>query len=321
MAASNIVAATPTCRNCGVTLPRAALFCPRCNRPVFLLSGRRARRTRDASVLGMAGSVLMVLQGAFMLVGGIIALVALRMAAHGDLSGALRTASGAVIPVGMTLLFDLVGVSILAGAFWIHTQMARAGATVAAQDPARRSLALQGLLATVFLASWVLMSLAWRGTLAALVSFYPTPFGVDLGAVVTEDLRRAASVMLGLWVVAASLLFLGALFGSRFLHRARGLPLAFGRLLWPAEALLHVSAAVVIASVAPGILARPRIEFTTLQLVETLGLVELVLVPVLGMLAYAYLFTDFLHLFREGRVPGAVPAPLPAPVRPPGGEA
>ncbi|MEK6851895.1 MAG: hypothetical protein AABY30_05090, partial [Candidatus Thermoplasmatota archaeon] len=218
-----------------------------------------------------------------------------------------------------TLLFDLVGVAALSAAFWIHMRMARAGAPAAARDPGRRSLAFQGTLATVFLLAWVLVTLVWRVALAALVSFYPTPFGVDLGEVAAADLRRAASVMLGLWVAAACLLFLGATFGSRFLQRARGAPITFGRLLWPAETLLHVSAAVVILSVAPGILARPRIEFTTLQLVEMLGLIELVLVPVLGMLAYAYLFLEFHRLFRRRAPIGT--APLPAPAAPPGGEA
>ena len=270
-------------------------------------------------MIGMAGSLLMVLQGLFFLAGGVIALFALRMAADGDLTGAQQTATGAAVPIGITLLFDLVGVAALAAAFWIHTQTARAGATVAAKDPERRSLARQGLLATLFLLLWLGLTLTWRVALAGLISFYPSLFGVDLAGVTAEEVRRAASLMLGLWAVAAATLFLGAVFGSRFLQRARGVPLTFWRLVWPAEAALHVSAALVILAVAPGILARPRVEFTTLQLVETLGLLELVVVPVLGMFAYSYLFLEFLRLFRQRSPVG--PALAPTPAAPPGGEA
>lgn len=315
------MAAPPVCRNCGSALPRAALFCPHCNRAVFLLTGRRARSARNASVLGMAGSLLMVLQGAFMLVGGAIALVALRLAAYGDLSGGLATAVGAAVFVGVTLLFDLAGISLLVGAFYLHTRTARARATLAPPDPERLALARRGMLATVFLLAWLGVTLAWRIALAGLFSFYPTPFGVDLGGIGTADLRAAASVMLGLWTVAALVLFLGALFGTSFLRRARGAPVTFWRLLWPAETLMNLSMALVILGIAPGLLARPRIEFSSLQLVETLGTVELALIPILGMLAYAYLFREFLLLFRLGRAAGPPAAPAEGPAKEGGGTA
>lgn len=313
------MAAPPVCRNCGSALPRAALFCPKCGRPVFLLTGRRARRARDASLVGMAGALLLAAQAVIMLGAGVVALVALRMATQGDLTGATGIASSAAVAVGVALLFDLVGVSMIAGAFSVHTRTARAGVTLAANDPERRALAVRGLLATVFLVLWLLVTLVWRGTLAAIVSFYPSPLGIDLGGVGAAELRRAASVMLGLWVAAAFLLFLGATFGSWFLRSARGTPLTVWRLLWPLETFVHFCAAVAIAAIAPGLLARPRIDLTTLQIVETLGFLELIIVPVLGILAYAFLFRDFHEMFR--RSPWSPPAPAaPASAAdPPGG--
>src|SRR5437867_3645798 len=102
--------APPICRNCGTALPRAALVCPRCGQPVFLLTGRRARQRRDAAMVGMAGSLIMCAQSAFMLAGGSVALAALSAATRGDASAAYATAGTAAILVGFTLLFDLVGV-------------------------------------------------------------------------------------------------------------------------------------------------------------------------------------------------------------------
>jgi len=312
------VSAPPTCRTCGAALPRTALFCPRCAAPVFLLTGRRARSARNASMFGMAGAILMVLQGLLFLVGGVIALFALRMAADGDLTGASDAATRAAIPIGVTLLFDLVGVAFLAGAFWMHSRTARAGATIAAKDPERQALARVGLLATLSLLLWLALTLMWRVTLAGLFPFYPSLFGVDTDLVTQEQIRRAASIMLGLWAAAALALFAGAVFGTRFLQRARGMPVTFWRLVWPIETALHFAAALVILAVAPGILARFQIEFSTLQLIETLGLLELVVVPALGMFAYTYLFLEFLRLFRQRTAVG--PA-APAPAAPPGGEA
>jgi len=317
------VAAPPICGNCGSALPRAAMVCPRCGRPVYLLRERRALRRRNASVVGMAGALLMGLQSAFMLVGGAIALVALSIATRGDLSGARGIADVAAIFVGLTLLFDLVGVSLLIVSFHHHTRAARAETGLAGPDSARHSLAFYSLLATLFLALWLLVTLAWRGALAAIVSFYPTPFS---GAVQLPDLaglRRAASIMLGLWAAAAFLLFLGAVFGTRFLMRTRGVPLTFPRLLWPLETLVHAGAACAILVLAPGLLTSLQIEVSTLGLIQTLGVIELLVVPILGLLAYAFLFHDFLRLYRsaeeEGRESRAAPV-APAPADPPAGE-
>ncbi|HKZ63798.1 MAG TPA: zinc ribbon domain-containing protein [Thermoplasmata archaeon] len=317
------MAGGPTCQHCGAPLAGAALFCARCGRPAFLLAGRRARASRNASVFGMSGALLLILQSAFMLAAGLAALYALSVYVGGDDAAARATGTTAAVFVGITLLFDLVGLSLLSLAFHVFTRNARAGATLAERvSPERRSLGVQGLLATVFLVLWVLVTLTWRGALAALVSFYPTPLGTDLTGVITADVRRAASIMLGLWVVASFLLFLGALFGSRFLRRARGAPLTFGRLLWPAETLLHVGAALAIFAVAPGLLASlPRIDVAMLRVVETLGVVDLVVVPVLGLLAYLYLFREFLAWFRGSALPGVPPASSPAaPSGPPGEE-
>lgn len=299
------------------------MFCARCGAPVFVLTGRRARRQRDASVVGMVGSLVMVGQSASLLVGGVIALAALGVEVRGDRTGALALGGTALVFVGLTLLFDLLGVSLLAGSFYVHMRTARAAATFA-RDEQARSLAMVGLLATVFLVLWLLVTLAWRVALAALVSFYPTPFGAPIGAVQAEDLRRAASIMLGLWVTAAFLLFLGATFGTRFLRRLRNLPLTFPRLLWPLETFLHFCAALSIAIVAPGLLARTRFELdlTTLRIVQTLGVIELVIVPALGMLAYLFLFREFRGLLRGPESVAGAPAPAPpTPADPPAGEA
>jgi len=286
------------------------------------MSGRRAQASRNASLLGLSGSLLMILQSAFMLVGGAVALYALSFAVRGDLTTALEVAGTAAVLVGITLLFDLVGLTFLSTAFWLHAKTARVGPAFApAPDPERRSLAFQGLLAAVFLLLWLLVTLAWRGALAAIVSFYPSPFGTDLGGIASDDLRRAAGVMLGLWVVAAFLLFLGAVFGTRFLQRARGVPVSFWRLLWPAETLLHFGTAVAILAVAPGLLARRlQVEIGTLRVIETLGVLDLLVVPILGLLAYGFLFREFWALFRRAPAPGASPpAPAPSPTDPPGG--
>lgn len=310
--------AGPTvCGNCGTAVPRSALFCAKCGRPVFLLIGRRARRARDASVLGLAGSLLMALQAVLMLATGGIAIVALRIATEGDLTGAVSVAYGAAITVGFALLFDLVGIGLLTGAFSLHTRMARAAATFAGNDLPRRALAFRGLLTTLFLALWLAVTLAWRGALAAFVTFYPSPLGVDLGVGFAE-LRRAASIMLGLWVAAAFLLFLGALFGTTFLQRARGRPLTFWRLLWPLEALIHFCAAVAIALAAPGLLSDVQIDLGELQLIGTLGVIELLVVPILGCLAYLVLFREFYGMYREAPWSGS-PRGAAAPAEPPGG--
>jgi len=305
--------AAPVCRECGTALPRAALFCPKCGHALFLLSGRRARRARDASVAGMAGCLLMAAQAVLMLVAGAIAFVALRMATQGDLSGATEVAGGAALALGVALLFDLAGIGLLVFALHTHMRIARTGA-VLSNDPDRRALAFRGFLATLFLALWLVVTLVWRGALAAFVSFYPSPFGIDLSGVGAADVRRAASIMLALWVGAAFLLFLGAVFGATFLQRARGVRLTFWRLLWPLETGIHFCAAVAIALIAPGLLARPRIELTALQIVETLGVLELFVVPILGFLAYAVLFRDFYGMFRESpwtRAPRAAPVADP----------
>lgn len=301
------------CGHCGSALSRAALFCARCGRPVFLLTGRRARASRNASVFGMSGSLLMILQSAFMLAGGVVALYALSVYLSGDDTRARDLLGMAAVFVGLTLLFDLVGLSFLALAFRGHTKGARvAGLASGAPTPERRSLAVQGLLATVFLALWVVATLAWRGALAAFVSFYPSPLGADLTAGV-GDVRRAASIMLGLWVAASFLLFLAALFGARFLRRARGAPLTFWRLLWPAETFLHATAAIAIFAVAPSLLASlPQVDLTMLRIAETLGALDLVVVPILGLLAYLFLFREFLTLFREMPMPGRGPSPAPS---------
>ena len=308
----------PTCRSCGTALPRAALFCPKCSHPVFTFTGRRARRLKDASLIGLAGSLIMALQSACMLVGGVIALAALNLAVGGDLSGAERVVGTAAIFVGLTLLFDLVGISMLAIAFYFHSRAARASSAFGgAPDPERKSLAFQGFLAMVFLLLWILVTLAWRGALAALVSFYPTPLGIDLNGVGAADLRRAASIMLALWVAAAILLFVGTVFGTRFLQRARAAPLKVTYLFWPFETALHAGAALGIALLAQDLLSRPRFEVSTLGLVQTLGVLDLVIVPVLGLLAYVFLFREFFGMFREVR-PAAPPAPTTSPADPPG---
>ena len=312
------MAAPPVCAGCGTALPRAAIVCPRCGRPVYQLAGRRARRRRNASVVGLAGSLMMAAQSACMLVGGSIALVALSAAASGELDRGRSIAGTAAILVGFALLFDLVGVAFLIGAF--HAYSRASGVPLGTRDPERRSFLFHGFLATIFLLLWLLVTLAWRGALAAIVTFYPTPFGGGIGPVATADVQRAASIMLGLWVTAAFLLFLGAVYGTRFLARARGMPITFPRLLWPFETFVHVCAAVAILIVAPGLLANLRLEMSTLSLIETLGAVELIVVPVLGLLAYTFLFRDFVHLYRASIGPiVARPPPEPVPAEPPAG--
>jgi putative Mn2+ efflux pump MntP len=116
--------------------------------------------------------------------------------------------------------------------------------------------------------------------------------------------------MLGLWVAAAFLLFLGARAGARFLRERRGARTTFWRILWPLETLIHFSAALGITLLAPALLARlAQIELTTLRFALVLGMIDLVLVPALGVLAYTYMFGDFLDLYREARGAEAPPAP------------
>lgn len=276
---------------------------------------RRLKRRRDASVIGMVGAAVMAGQSASMLVGGILALLALRLATGGDLGGATNLAGTALIFVGFTLLFDIIGVGLLSGAFYLHSR-AREPEADRALETRRRALTALGFFAAILLIIWILVTVAWRVALAALVSFYPSPFGGTLEGVGAEELRRAASVMLGLWVAAAFLLFLGAFFGTRYLQRSRGVPPTLPRVLWPLETLLHFSAALAILAIAPGLLARALIELRTLRLVETLGVLDLIIVPVLGILAYVFLFWEFYRLFGETRTLALPPTPLAA--NPPG---
>ncbi len=313
--------AAPICRSCGSALPRSALFCPRCNAPVFAMTGRRARRVRTASLFGTVGSLVMALQAGCMLVGGGIALYALSVAVAGDLRSAERVVGVAAIFVGFALLFDLVGVAFLGIAFHIHSRAARASVTLGGAHPGRARVAFEGFLATVFLFLWISVTLAWRGLVAAFVAVYPTPLGLDLsGGVQTQALRDAAAIILPLWVAAAFLLFLGAVFGTRFLMGARGKVTGVAQMFWPLETGLHAFAALAIALVAQSVLASPRgYELSTLTLVQTLGLLDLVIVPFLGLVAYLALFREFLGMFREGRTP-ARPAVAASPADPPGGE-
>jgi hypothetical protein len=132
------------------------------------------------------------------------------------------------------------------------------------------------------------------------------------------DLQRAAAVTLGLWVVAAFFLFLGARWGSRFLREMKGRPVTFWRILWPLETLIHFVAAVGIALVAPLLLANlAQLEITALRTALALGLIDFALVPSLGVLAYTYMFGDFLDRFREAREPASPAPPAPVPARPP----
>lgn len=304
--------ATPTCAHCGAALPRTALHCPRCGRPAFARSGRRSRRRRDASLLGMVGSLVLAAQSGSMLVGGAIALAALDLAVRGDTGGAVSLAGSAAIFVGFTLLFDLLGVALLAGAFHGHARAIRERGAL--EDAvARQQLARQGRRAAILLVLWLLVTLAWRGALAALVSFYPTPFGGPLEPPAVADVQLAASVMLGLWVAAALLLFAGALNGMRFLRRLRKAPMTLPRALWPLETLVHFAAAVAILAIAPTVLAQlQRLELGTLRIVQTLAVIDLVLVPVLGVLAYAYLFLEFRRLHRDASLPEPAAAPTVA---------
>jgi len=269
----------------------------------------------------MAGSLMMCMQSAFMLAGGSVALVALSQATAANMDAARSVAGLAGVLIGFTLLFDLVGVGLLVFSFYQYTQALRAGPTLAAVDAQRRSFVFQGLLATIFLGLWLAVTLAWRGALASFISFYPSPFGPRVGAVSLAEIQRAASIMLALWVAAAFLLFLGAVFGTRFLLRARGVPLTFPRLLWTMETLLHFCAAAVILVIAPGLLANANLlELRSVAVVQTLGAIELLVVPVLGLLAYAFLFRDFSHLHRASQAAPAKPAaPSAAPTDPPAG--
>lgn len=309
--------ATPTCAHCGTALPKTALHCPKCGRPAFVVAARQDRGRRDASLLGMVGSLVLAVQAASMLVGGAIALAALDLAVRGDTGGAVSLAENAAIFVGFTLLFDLLGIGLLSAALQGHARAIR-GRGALEDAEARSQLARRGRRAALLLVLWLLVTVAWRGALAALVSFYPTPFGGPLEPPAVADVRLAASVMLGLWVAAALLLFLGAFLGTRFLRRLRGAPMTLPRALWPLETLVHFAAAVAILGIAPTVLAQlQRLELGTLRIVQTLAVVDLVLVPALGVLAYAYLFLEFRRLHRDAA--SGVPGPAPASAAP-GGE-
>ena len=309
------MAAPPTCRHCGAALPRSAMACPRCGKPVFTVPHHRRRKQRESALVGMAGSAIMAAQSASMVMGGVLAFIALNREFAGARSEALAWLGHASVFVGITLLFDFVGVSLLSGSFFLHSKAVRGEART---DPRLLGLARPALLASIFLLLWVLVTAAWRIALAAILQFYPTPLGADFDQVPVPDLQRAAAIMLGLWVVAAFLLFLGARWGSRFLRETKGRPVTFWRILWPLETLIHFVAAAGIALVAPALLANlAQLEITTLRTALALGVIDVALVPSLGVLAYTYMFGDFLDRFREARGPAAPSASAPAPVRPP----
>jgi hypothetical protein len=250
-----------------------------------------------------------------MFIGGALAFVALGRWFAGSLAEALAWLGYAAVFVGVTLLFDLVGVSLLAWSFSLHSKAVRAEARTHVD---LRPLARPALLAAILLVLWVLVTAAWRVSLAAIVQFYPSPFGVDFDRVPVPDLQRAAAVMLGLWVVAAFLLFLGSRWGSQFLRQTKGRPATFWRILWPLETFIHFVAATGIALVAPTLLANlAQLEITTLRTALALGLIDVVLVPCLGVLAYTYMFGDFLDRFREAREPASPSPPAPTTSRPP----
>ena len=306
------MAAPPTCRHCGAALPRSAMACPRCGTPAFSVPLHRQRKRREAALVGMAGSAIMAMQSASMFLGGVLAFVAVSRYLDGSLAEALAWLGHAAVFVGVTLLFDFVGVSLLSWSFFLHSREVRA--------EARSKLTLlpltrPAMLAAIFLLLWVLVTAAWRVALAATIQFYPTPLGVDFRQVPTPDLQRAAAVMLGLWVVAAFLLFLAARWGARFLRETKGRPVTFWRILWPMETFIHFVAAAGIALVVPILLA--RLEVTTLKTALALGMIDALLVPTLGVLAYTYMFGDFLDRFRESREPAAPSPPVGATVRPP----
>src|SRR3990170_2319269 len=301
------MAAPPTCRHCGAALPRSAMACPRCGKPVFTVPLRRRRKQRESALVGMAGSAIMAAQSASMVMGGVLAFVALGREFAGARGEALAWLGHASVFVGITLLFDFVGVSLLSGSFFLHSKAVRGEARIDRGVPAP---ARPALLPSVFLLLWVLVTAAWRIALAAILQFYPTPLGADFDQVPVPDLQRAAAIMLGLWVVAAFLLFLGARWGSRFLRETKGRPVTFWRILWPLETLIHFVAPALLANLA-------QLEITTLRTALALGVIDVALVPSLGVLAYTYMFGDFLDRFREARGPAAPSASAPAPVRPP----
>lgn len=309
------MAAPPTCYKCGAALPRSAMVCPRCGAPTFHMPFQQRRKRRDSALVGMAGSAIMAAQSASMVLGGVFAFIALGREFAGSRGEAVAWLGYASVFVGVTLLFDLVGVSLLSGSFFLHSKAVRSEARA---DPRLRPLARTALLASVFLLVWVLVTVAWRVALAVIIQFYPTPFGADFDRVPVPDLQRAAAVTLGLWVVAAFFLFLGARGGSRFLRELKGRPVTFWRILWPLETLIHFVAAVGIALVAPLLLANlAQLEITALRVALALGLIDFALVPSLGVLAYTYMFGDFLDRFREAQEPASPAPPAPVPARPP----
>lgn len=309
------MAAPPTCRYCGTALPRSALTCPRCGRPSFSVPVRERRKRRDSSLVGMAGAAMMAAQSASMVIGGVLALIALSRELASSRGEALAWLGYASVFIGVTLLFDLVGVSLLSASFYLHSKSLRGEARV---DPNLRPLARTALLASVFLLLWVLVTIAWRAALAVIIQFYPTPLGANFNQVPVPDVRRAAAVMLGLWVVAAFLLFLGARWGARFLRETKGRPVTFWRILWPMETLIHFVAATGLALVAPILLANlAQLEFTSLRIAIALATIDLTLVPSLGFLAYSFMFGDFRNRFREARGPASPSPPMLAPSRPP----
>ena len=299
------MASAPTCPQCGAALPRSALYCLRCGRPTYW-SGRRLRRQRDAAVVGLAGSAVMASQSASMLAGGILGLYAVTREFAGDRSGAISLLGVAAVFVGFTLLFDLIGVLLLSGSFYLRSRVSGVDSSADAETR-RRRLAFLGHMAALLLVLWVLVTLAWRVVVAVLVRFYPTPAGGDISAVLGSDLRRAAPIVLGLFVAAAFVLFLASYLGARFLQRARGVPMTFGRFLWPLETFVHFSAAVGFLVLAPSFLRGSPIELTALRAGQALVAIDFVLVPALGLLAYLFLFRDFYQGFRGARAPSSVP--------------
>lgn len=293
------MAASPTCRHCGAALPRSALACPQCGVPAYSAPITPRRRWREAVLVGMAGSGIMAAQSASMVIGGALAFVALGREFAGARGEALVWIGHASVFVGFTLLFDLVGVSLLAYSFLLHARILRREAR---SGPKIRARAVQSGRTAGLLFAWVLVTIAWRVILAAIIRFYPTPFGANFDRIPVPALQRAASVMLAMWVLAAFLLFLGARSGARLLREMDNRPASFWRILWPLEAFIHLLAAVGLALVVPVLLANlGQIEVTTLRIALALAVVDAVLVPTLGFLAYTYLFRDHLDRFRNAR--------------------
>src|SRR3989304_3541967 len=82
------MAAPPTCRHCGASLPRPRMACPRCGKPVFTVPALRLRRRRESALVGLAGSAIMAAQSASLVIGGVLAFVALNREVAGSPGGA-----------------------------------------------------------------------------------------------------------------------------------------------------------------------------------------------------------------------------------------